>query len=92
MSTSAEPFVNHGQIENGSHGIGAAWCEERTRLDQELRMLLRRKSDIRQQVAGQAVLQSERRATLLSIEDMIDDLLALSGGHHKHCLCEVESL
>ena len=55
-------------------------------------MLLRRKSDIRQQVAGQAVLQSERRATLLSIEEMINDLLALSGGHRKHCLCEVESL
>ena len=64
-------------------------CEERKRLNQELSMLLDSKATIREQIAGDIIRNpSERRASLLRTNEMIDDVIALMTEHHKHCSCE----
>ena len=67
------------------------FCEERKRLDHELSRLLATKATVREQIANQSIAPAQRRATLLRTNEMIDDVIALLGDHHKHCSCERKS-
>ena len=64
-------------------------CEERTRLNRELSMLLDSKAALREQVAGCIIPNPvERRASLVRTDGMIDDVISLMAEHYKHCSCE----
>jgi hypothetical protein len=68
-----------------------AWCEQRGRLDSELRMLLDQKTTIREQVSSEVALPGNRRTSLLKISAMIDDVLALLKAHARNCPCEAQT-
>ena len=52
-------------------------------------MLLNSKSAIREQIAGNIILNpAERRASLVRTNEMIDDVIALMGEHYRYCSCE----
>ena len=55
-------------------------------------MLLNSKTAIREQIGGEAFARpAERRAKLVQMTEMIDDVIALMNEHHKHCSCESTS-
>ncbi len=52
-------------------------------------MLLKSKSVLREQVAGEVIARpAERRTKLVHMNHMIDDAIALMNEHYKHCTCQ----
>ncbi len=55
-------------------------------------MLLNSKSALREQIAGEIIAKpAERRAKLVQMNNVIDDLMALLNEHYTHCHCESTS-